>query len=92
MPDLQFRYHVRSEEEPKIKEQQQDERREYDPFPDAGCEHVVYRRRSDRRTQRMRQRRECCLAVIGRNVFVLDDVQRLDHESLRIVVRAGDVH
>ena len=40
----------------------------------------------------MRQRRECGLAVIGRNVFVLDDVQRLDHESLQIVVRAGDVH
>ena len=45
---------------------------------------VSCRRRSDRRTQRMRQRRECGLAVIGRNVFVLDDVQRLDHESLRI--------
>lgn len=41
MPDLQFRYHVRSEEEPKIKEEKQDERREYDPFPDAGRERVV---------------------------------------------------
>ena len=40
----------------------------------------------------MRQRRECGLAVIGRNVFVLDDVQRLDHKALRVVVRAGDVH
>ena len=41
MPDLQFRYHVRSEQEPKIKEQQQDEHREYDPLPDAGCERVM---------------------------------------------------
>lgn len=41
MPDLQLRYHVRSEQEPKIKEQQQDERREYDLLPDAGREHVV---------------------------------------------------
>lgn len=41
MPDLQFRYHVRSEEEPKINEQQQDERREYDSLPDVGRECVV---------------------------------------------------
>ena len=53
---------------------------------------VSCRRCSDRRTHRMRQRRECGLAVIGRNVFVLDDVQRFDHKALRIVVRAGDVH
>ena len=53
---------------------------------------VSCRRCSDRRTQRMRQCRECGLTVIGCNVFVLDDVQRFDHESLRVVVRAGDVH
>ena len=41
MPDLQLRYHVHSEQEPKVKEQQQDERREYDPLPDAGCERVM---------------------------------------------------
>ena len=41
MPDLQLRYHVHSEQEPEVKEQQQDERREYDPFPDAGRERVV---------------------------------------------------
>ena len=38
MPDLQLRYHVHNEQKPEVKEQQQDERREYDPFPDAGRE------------------------------------------------------
>lgn len=41
MPDLQFRPCVRCEQEPKVKEEQQDERREYDPLPGAGRERVV---------------------------------------------------
>ena len=33
MPDLQLRYHVHSEQEPEVKEQQQDERRDGSGVP-----------------------------------------------------------